>query len=86
MIGHTPNDPVRGASAPGAKATPSSCLMQLAGHEVHGHKPHFIYIGPTLTPATWVTSQMTLDARGTRMTLTGWERASRLTKSMVGIS
>jgi hypothetical protein len=37
-------------------------------------------------PCNCVTSQMTLDARGTRMTLTGPACVSRLAKLMIGIS
>jgi hypothetical protein len=51
--------------------------MQFRCHESGGHKLRFIYIGrPGFDEG--VTTPMTLDARGTGMTLTGPARASRL--------
>jgi hypothetical protein len=43
--------------------------MQSPCHDIHGHKPRFIYTEPGFVPVIRVTMQMTLDARGTGMTL-----------------
>ena len=47
---------------------------------------YFIRIGPGFVPLIAVTTRMTLDARGTEMTLTGRACVSGLAKLMIGIS
>src|SRR5271155_5367461 len=47
-------------------------------HDIHGRKPRFLCIWTDARPCNCVTSQMTFDARGTRMTRTGPAYVCRL--------
>ena len=60
--------------------------MQFRCHGIRGHKPRSYLDEADSGSHNCVTTQMTLDARGTELTLTGSARASRLTKSMFRIS